>query len=408
MRFELTNNQRLYLGLEPIDASWERVALKGDPYREESILYFDGDTIKRYITSTAHQYKECQYDELTRSRNVLLPKTGKGKEKKLTASVLESRQPVGVYCIIEAHSRILIANFNTQTTFYDSRWEQLTLAEAKPFDETIGEFISTVPTGFLGEIDRFKNVKRRNAKFKPGDFFSFRISLAEYGFGRILLDVDQLKKRSLVPEGHGLEFLMAKPVLVKIYAYTSQNKKVDLLELSDSSSLPSSYMMDNLLLYGQFEVIGNKKLKAEDLDLPMSYGRHLAADKFSVFLQWGLIHVELSTSKFNKYTVADNPFAPKKVVSSKVTNPYGKYAIGFYPHHYDAFEIKEAIRNNGNYHFNSVPNYRDHFDLRNPQNNDIKEEIMDALGLDPQKGYDDNCLLTNTMSTTELLTLLNQ
>lgn len=80
MEFELTNEQRVYLGLDPIKANWDRVILNGDTYRQSSVLYYDGDIIKRHIVSTNDIYQEKQYDDLTRDRNILLPKTGKGKE----------------------------------------------------------------------------------------------------------------------------------------------------------------------------------------------------------------------------------------------------------------------------------------------------------------------------------------
>jgi hypothetical protein len=78
--FELSNHQRVYFGLPPVNAGWDRVLLKGDQYRPESIIYFDGETIKRHIISTELEYAERQYDERTRNREILLPKTEKGKE----------------------------------------------------------------------------------------------------------------------------------------------------------------------------------------------------------------------------------------------------------------------------------------------------------------------------------------
>ena len=120
--FELTNKQREFLGLEPIESHWEKVTFKGDTYRPDSILYFDKNKIKRHIVSTENQYSEKQYDELTRERSFLLPKTSKGKEKKLSASVLEQRQATGVYLSI-LNGDLTIGNYNTQTTLYSSRWD---------------------------------------------------------------------------------------------------------------------------------------------------------------------------------------------------------------------------------------------------------------------------------------------
>lgn len=88
---ELTNDQRKYFGLEPIMDSWDKVQFKGDTYRPDSILYFEGDTIRKHVVSTDKEYKEIQYNEQTENRELILPKTKKGKPKKLTASVLESK-----------------------------------------------------------------------------------------------------------------------------------------------------------------------------------------------------------------------------------------------------------------------------------------------------------------------------
>ena len=92
--FELTNEQRVFFGLDPIEKHWDSVLLKGDKYSPDTMLYFDKDILKRHIVSTATHYSERQYDEPTRGRTFLLPKTDKGKEKKLTASVLEQRWPL--------------------------------------------------------------------------------------------------------------------------------------------------------------------------------------------------------------------------------------------------------------------------------------------------------------------------
>jgi hypothetical protein len=399
MKFELTNEQRLYFGLDPIESHWEKTVFKGDSYRPESILYFDGDVIKRHILSTNEQYQEKQYNELTRSRTILLPKTGKGKEKKLSASVLESRQPTGVYCNIDYLGRVFIGSHNTQTTFYDTRWEKEFAKDTAPLEiyNIVTDFINNAPSQHLIEIDQFKKASRKLSKFKPGDFFAFKVGRTQYGFGRVLANIDQLRKLSKLSGDHGLNLIMTKPVLVKVYAYLSEIKDIDLTVLQQAGSLPSDYMMDNLLLYGQFEVIGHKKLKSEELDFPISYGRHIDMQKHASFLQWGLIHRELAITTFNKYFVAENPFAAENSYSRKVSNPYGFYGIGFYPKYSGLIDIQNAIANKGKFDYSKNPDYSTHFDLRNPANKAVRDELLSTFGLDPEKGYDDNCRLTNTI-----------
>jgi hypothetical protein len=269
----------------------------------------------------------------------------------------------------------------------------------------VENFIRTCEDGYLSDINQFKNSKRKNIKFRPGDFFTFKINRTEYGFGRILLNIDEIKKRNLIPKYHGLSFLMGKPVLIKVYAYISSSKDINIEELEKTSALPSDYMMDNLFFYDEYKIIGRKDLKSEDLDFPMSYGRHISATKQSIFLQWGLIHLELPVTYFNKYLVAENPFAPEGSPSRKSTNPYGYYGMGFRPT-YGTTDVKDAIENVGAYNFLNHLKFKGNFDLRNPRNKEIRAEIMRAFGLDPIKNYDENCDLTNTIDSKKLLKII--
>ncbi|RFZ91799.1 hypothetical protein D0C36_10115 [Mucilaginibacter conchicola] len=404
MAFELSNEQRRYLGLDPVEPHWEKASLKSGPYREEGIVYFDGDVIKRRIISTDTLYNETQYNEPTRDRIVLLPKTAKGKEKALSGSVLSSRHPLGTYCEIDNYVRVFIGNHTTQTTFYDTSWEkpQKKDAPTQDINNTVVDFISSSSALHLKDIEEFKNAKRKNCKFKHGDYFAFKISRTQYGFGRILVDIARLRKKIELPKGHGLGFVMTLPVLVKLYAYISDKKDVDINVLQKQPSLPSDYMMDNLLLYGQFEIIGHKKLTPDDLDFPISYGRHIDAQQRSAFLQWGLIHKEVPSTSFSEYFYADNPFNAES--QHKIINPFGFYGVGIYPRYAELYEIQKSI-SNGGFDFAMYKDYRTHFDLRNPANKNIREELMKLFGLDASKSYDENCSLTATLTSEDVIGL---
>ena len=398
---ELTNKQREYFGLSPIENHWDKVLFKGDTYRPDSYLYFDKDTIKRHIISTENKYYECHYDEPTRNRNILLPKTSKGKEQKLTASVLENRKPNGVYINVNNFGELIIGNYTTETTFYSNRWEKSEFIEPKNIFDTINEFIEESPSTHLKEINDFRNAKRKNIHFKSGDYFCFKINRTLFGFGRILLDINKIRKKGLISKEHGLNLIMGPPVLVQIFAYSSGEKEVDISVLDNSPKLPSDIIMDNILLYGEYEIIGHRDLEEEDFEFPISYGKSIDQRQV-VFLQWGFIHKELSTQKFNKYIIGDNLLASENNPSRKIQNPYGYYAIGFRPH-YNSVDILKTIDNDGFFDFNLAKYYRAEFDLRNPKNKVIKEEIFKMFGLDPDENYIENCLLTGTDKTIEML-----
>jgi len=387
--YELTNDQRKYFGLDPIEHDWDRVIFKGDFYRPESILYYYKDTIKRQIVSTEKEYSETHYNELTRDRAILLPKTGKGKEKKLSASALEQRQPKGVYLII-INGHLTIGNYHSQTTFYSTYWHNKPQAE-KTIADIVNDYIANSPEDHFIEIEKYKNSKRQNNKFKSGDYFCFKLDRTNFGFGRLLLDVNKIRKQKLINGFHGLKLLMGPPLLIELFAFCSATKEVGIEELDRQPKLPSDVMMDNLLFYGEFEIIGHREIKDDEFDFPISYGRSLDQRRV-VFLQWGLIHKELPQERFNKYVTGEREFDQ---------NPYGYYSIGFNPH-YDRADVLSAISNNGVFIFDNSRDYKAKWDLRNPKNKDVKNELFKVFGLDTTKNYLENSKLTGTKLPSEI------
>jgi hypothetical protein len=66
-------------------------------------------------------------------------------------------------------------------------------------------------------------------------------------------------------------------------------------------------------------------------------------------------------------------------------------------------DVVKTIENNGVFDFANCRHYKSKGDLRNPKNKAFKEEFFKAFGLDPFKSYVDNCILTGTLRTSELL-----
>ena len=78
LKFELTNEQRKYLGLIPVEEDWELVKLD---YKYEDI-YFYGDIIRKKISLSENSYYESELNEkTTENRTMILPKTARGKIK---------------------------------------------------------------------------------------------------------------------------------------------------------------------------------------------------------------------------------------------------------------------------------------------------------------------------------------
>jgi Immunity protein 26 len=383
--FELTNEQRQYFGLPPIPETWSRRVLTNDTYRSACTLLFDGNTFRRTITSTEKTYSEVQYKEETRDKEFFLPKTSRGMEKRITQSTLESKTPIGVYINLNQPNQVLIGNHTTQQTFYATNWEYFSNTGDHPVSTIVDRFINESPKDHLSQIKDFSFAKRRNVRYGAGDIFRFRLNRKEYGFGIILLDVNALRKKNLISSNHGLRNLMGPPLLIRFYAVRTENLNFDLEKLNEVAMLPSDYIMDNAIFYGEHELVGHKDLVEDDFDFPVSYGRSLEHLREVVFLQWGLIHLELPLKKFDKFLEGEIESLPTSSPSRKVNNPFGYYSIGFRSK-FNSSDIYHAS-DIGRFSYEATKAYQAKFDLRNPINKPIKDEIFRKFGIAEDASY---------------------
>lgn len=377
--FELNNEQRACFGLDPVQKSWERVEFAGDKFRPASVLYFEGDVIKKHVVSTDELYAEYGYDEATKGREILLPKTAKGKETKLTPANFEKRTPLGVYLYADKYS-LRIASFASQTTFYDSVWESGHGREMD-FRSEIERFIADLDSDHARKIEEFKKTGRKNIKFKSGDFFRFKLDRNRYGFGRVILDGHKLRKSGLLPEGHEMLGFMGKPVFVELFAYASQGE-ASVGELMSRPRLPMDVMFDNAFFYGEFEIFAHEKIDSSQLDFPMSF--HVSPAR--TYLQWGFIEICSGEQSVMK--------AASRELKELIEENNLKFnCIGFSPR-YAQFEIAEILRGEElAYQTN---------DLRDPEILWARQELMRIFGLDPAKSYFENAQRLGVKTVLEL------
>lgn len=369
--FELTNEQRKYLGLSPVGDTWELV------YFANQYLYYDGDIIRKKITvDDCGSYYEADLCEATaQNRTILLPKTQRGKPKKMNYTATLSFQPFGVYFSFSVN-QIIIANYTTQTTFYhEDRQCSVSL------EEWINRWISETTEQDLAELELYKNAKRQHVKYREGDFFAFKIGRKKWGFGRIVLNIVERRKSAAfkLQKNYGLFNLMGKPLYIMVYRKVADAADVDINELSLCGTLPVQAIMDNHFYYGEYKIIGNRPVMADEWEPVISYGRSISAqDRNAVYLQYGLIFKETTIDKFDKYLTG----------SGGEINPYRNEAIGF---GIDGCSISDDLLN-GN-EMKPAGNVPHNTDLRAPENMDIKREIFTFFGLDASKSYAENLKL---------------
>ena len=373
--FELTNEQRKYLGLIPVEEHWELVKFDNGIY-----YYFEDDTIKKEIKVSKNYYHEAELNEKTaENRTMILPKTKRGKIKKFNYTATESFSPFGTYFTFSADG-VIIANYTTQRTYYSeifSEKEKISLDNLKKW---LDKWMKETTEEDLEEIEEFKNAKRKHCKFNEGDFFAFKISRREWCFGRILMDVSKLRKDENFEKNknYGLAHLMGKPLIIKVYHKISDNKNIDLKELSECLALPSQPIMDNIFYYGEAVILGNLPLKPEENDMFISVSESISGiDKNIAYLQYGLIYREIPLSDYEKL-IKDLKIGAQTL---------RREGIGFV---IDTYKLKECIEAKSNSPFWEKYKKRNVPDLKNPDHIELKRKIFKAFGLDADKTYEEN------------------
>ena len=384
LTFELTNEQRKYLGLIPVEEHWELVKFDNGIY-----YYFEDDTIKKEIKVSKNYYHEAELNEKTaENRTMILPKTKRGKIKKFNYTATESFSPFGTYFTFSPFGTyftfstdgVIIANYTTQRTYYSeifSEKEKISLDDLKKW---LDKWMKETTEEDLEEIEEFKNAKRKHCKFNEGDFFAFKISRREWCFGRILLDVSKLRKDENFKKNknYGLANLMGKPLIIKVYHKISDNKNIDLKELSKCLALPSQAIMDNIFYYGEAIILGNLPLKPEENDMFISVSESISGiDKNIAYLQYGLIYREIPLSDYEK-------LIRELKIGAQTLRREG---IGFV---IDTYKLKECIESKSNSPF--WEKYKKHNvpDLKNPDHIELKRKIFKAFGLDADKTFEEN------------------
>ena len=373
--FELNNEQRKYLGLIPVEEHWELVKFDNGIY-----YYFEDDIIRKEIKVSKNYYHESELNVKTsENRTMILPKTKRGKIKKFNYTVTQSFSPFGTYFTFSTNG-VIIANYTTQRTYYSeifSEKEKISLDNLKKW---LDKWMKETTEEDLEEIEEFKNAKRKHCKFKEGDFFAFKLSRREWCFGRILMDVSKLRKDENFEKNknYGLAHLMGKPLIIKVYHKISDNKNIDLKELSKCPALPSQPIMDNIFYYGEAVILGNLPLKPEENDMFISVSESISGiDKNIAYLQYGLIYREIPLSDYEKL-IKDLKIGAQTL---------RREGIGFV---IDTYKLKECIEVKSNSPFWEKYKKRNVPDLKNPDHIELKRKIFKAFGLDADKTYEEN------------------
>lgn len=266
--FELTNEQRKCFALTPVSDRWERIEAKPGPYDKfKTYLYLDDNTIVKCILSGDSQYCEYELSEkITPDRKYLLPKTAKGKPTLLSSSSIQRRNGVGMRLNYN-DKNIHLYNEKTECSYYFNSYLNDDICDLNGFSRWVENWCNETTDADYADVVRFSQQKRKHIRYQEGDVFRFKIGRRLYGYGRILLDYDKMRRR----KESFWDILMSKPIVCSVYHIVTERDDLSINELQDIHSLPSTIIVDNSLYYGEYEIIGNLPI-TEHEDYPIMYG----------------------------------------------------------------------------------------------------------------------------------------
>ena len=125
---QLTNAQRVAMGLTPVGEDWEWGRLPGvdSAPKTEYWAAFQGDILRKALVFSPNLYEEREMAEQSlEERSKLLPRSGKGNPRPISGSDLE-RKPLGMYLRFwgGAQQQLFLQHVPSKRTYYDAALER--------------------------------------------------------------------------------------------------------------------------------------------------------------------------------------------------------------------------------------------------------------------------------------------
>ena len=357
MIFELSNEERKYFGLNEVKENWIRKELT-----KNYIIYIEENKLVKRIQSE----KDCYYESdvlynLSENHKFILPKTKRGKSEKLTESSVRNLKN-GVY-LFWWNNKVILANGKCEQSYYESDIAGFNISTLDDFKDWIKKWIKTTPEEELKEIAIFKNKELKRYKYQEGDYFRLKLDKNLYGYGRIIMDIDKRQK-----EGEDYwDIFMGKPIIIELFHIITEEKQVPITKLENIKTFPSQIILNNVILYGEYEIIGHKEL-LENIDYPIHYGRGIKPeDKDTIHFQYGNIHKRIFLKK--EYLITNNNGKDYKnnSISYTIDNNINI--------------MRECIKKNSNDFYWTQKKYTIKEDLRNPENSKDLHDILEQFNL---------------------------
>lgn len=397
----LTNEERRYLALDALEPGWKAVSFYSNTggWYGWVEAYFDGDTIVKVIqenrsflrdgSPTYRKYTELDTHLQTRD-GMLLPLTGRGKPKKLTASAIMAVTALRCsfsFIMDRRHSgtEIYLTNPRANRRFPLGEQQRIArITDEAGFHEFMDWYMSTCPEDYFDRVEAFRRAQKVTVRYRSGDIFRMELDRTRFRYGIITGTVRQLRAMPELPEKHSLRRLMMVPILVRFYQLTTTDPSLTAAELENIPLGTVDYYGDNDIIWGTHPIVDHKQIGPE-LQFPLVCTQEWIADPVRrmerpVWVEWGFARTCLERSAMTPEL---------REFFDGYHSTHGGVHIGIVPEYAIAAERPE------------LPEFRN--DLLSEGNRQIREKLFDCLRLGPDADFDTFARAFGGLSSAQIL-----
>ena len=427
----LTDEERRYLGLDPVDENWETVSMYSVTHflKKRTVLFYEGNTIIKVIfeehsvddngTCLRKSYNEFDTRLETDNRTMLLPLTSRGRAKPVNPTNVMAVKPFGCDLSIYLNkdkSGIAAQNLRNNQVIPIGEAERVKkIMSDEDFHEFMRYYISTCPDDYFERIAAVRNMEHQTVKFRAGDIFRCQVDRQHYTYGLILGKTREIEKWDELPKEHSFRNVMMQTVIVRMYDFVTADKDMTAKDLAGRTLRPPQLCSDCDILWGTHKIVDRKELVPDDIQFIFQLARQWKKDDhFTLFTAETLVKQSVKNAK------------------SKVHDPRALYVEwGFASFEIPWENVPDNIRNmveNGSYFNGGVslsirgelcgkslndilketPKHLIQYDLLLPENRDKFNIVMQFLGLPDDCTLDDFAAKYGGLTRKEYIRLIGE
>jgi len=413
----LTNEERRYLALDPIEDSWDvtQYVSKCNVTYVRTTAYWEGNIIKKVIREEKRLVdidqgpiwgwiREDDTMIQTENREKIIPLTSRGKLKPVNATNITSVNPSGCTFYFRIDNRssnhpvtMSISNYrNCKKIAIGENEKVASIKNEDDFHSFMQYYISTCPDNYFDRIRVIRTAKHQTVKYKTGDIFRVEIDRFHYCYGLITGELRKILKWSDLPKWHSLRKLMTVPIMIRFYDHIFDSPDLGPEELSNYPLGRLSICSDCDIIWGTHTIVGHKTLTEDDIEFGlvctkvMGINEHITTHTYDMFVNDGIIPNKDGYQLYVEWGLA-SVMLPFECISEKLKSfldeyhdPHGGVNISIIP------DIEKSW-------------YSTKMDLLNPWNSEMREELFRCLKLNPDADFDEFAAAFNGPTKKEIL-----